>query len=284
MDQRPPRGSLRGPLASRRLRPVTAEGRHALVEVNAPAGRSSRGRGVRPFDRTPIVFACLPGPAPLSPRHSKPEPMHAEPVIMVVCPRSTMTNLRPCGGCGRPLGFVEVVEAVSHDPEDDLAAAPHESIEGARMADPGRMSPEEQEQAHALLTRALSDVDIHPLPVAGLAAVVVDKLGFVTEPDRAPIAGEHAVGAAKWFERLVATLVFSEDAVSVRGMEAGLPEIRGIAVLEGVSQAGLDLWALADPGADDAVVLDVGVAGICPVPESPVLGSTSVTSPSFANC
>jgi hypothetical protein len=79
MDQRLPRGSLRGSLASRRLRPVTAEGRHALVEVNAPAGRSSRGRGVRPFDRTPIVFACLPGPAPLSPRHSTPEPMHAEP-------------------------------------------------------------------------------------------------------------------------------------------------------------------------------------------------------------
>lgn len=78
---------------------------------------------------------------------------------------------------------------------------------------------------------------------------------------------------------LVATLVLSEDAVSVRGMEAGLPEIRGIAVLGGVSQAGLDLWALADPGAADAVVLDVGVAGICHVPESPVLGSTSVTSP-----
>lgn len=67
----------------------------------------------------------------------------------------------------------------------------------------------------------VGDVDLHPLPVAGLAAVVVDKLGFVTEPDRAPIAGEHAVGAAKWFERLVATLVLSEDAVSVRGMEAG---------------------------------------------------------------
>lgn len=30
----------------------------------------------------------------------------------------------------------------------------------------------------------VGDVDIHPLPVAGLAAVVVDKLGFVTEPDR----------------------------------------------------------------------------------------------------
>ena len=45
-----------------------------------------------------------------------------------------------------------------------------------------------------------------------------------------------------------------------------------------VSQAGLDLWALADPGAADAV-LDVGVAGICHVPESPVLGSTSLTSP-----
>jgi hypothetical protein len=50
-------------------------------------------------------------------------------------------------------GFVEVVEVVSHDP----AAAPDESIQGARMAEPGRMTPEEQEQAHALLTRALSD-------------------------------------------------------------------------------------------------------------------------------
>ena len=27
-------------------------------------------------------------------------------------------------------GFVEVVEVISHDPEDDLAAAPDESIEG----------------------------------------------------------------------------------------------------------------------------------------------------------
>jgi hypothetical protein len=54
-------------------------------------------------------------------------------------------------------GFVEVVELISHDPEDDLAAAPDESIEGARMADPGRMPPEGRRQAHALLTRALSD-------------------------------------------------------------------------------------------------------------------------------
>jgi hypothetical protein len=50
-------------------------------------------------------------------------------------------------------GFVEVVEVASHDP----AAAPDELTEGARMADPGRMTPEERKQAHALLTRALSD-------------------------------------------------------------------------------------------------------------------------------
>jgi hypothetical protein len=50
-------------------------------------------------------------------------------------------------------GFVEVIEVVSHDP----AAAPDESIEGARMADPRRTTPEEQEQAHALLARAVSD-------------------------------------------------------------------------------------------------------------------------------
>ena len=54
-------------------------------------------------------------------------------------------------------GFVEVVEVISHDPDDDPAAAPDESIQGARMADPGRMPPEERRQAHALLTRALSD-------------------------------------------------------------------------------------------------------------------------------
>ena len=54
-------------------------------------------------------------------------------------------------------GFVEVVEVISHDPDDDPAAAPDESIQGARMADPGRMPPKERKQAHALLTRALSD-------------------------------------------------------------------------------------------------------------------------------
>ena len=52
-------------------------------------------------------------------------------------------------------GFVEIIEVISHDP----AAAPEESIERASMADPQRMTPEEQEQAHALLTRALRDSD-----------------------------------------------------------------------------------------------------------------------------
>ena len=52
-------------------------------------------------------------------------------------------------------GFVEVVEVISHDP----AAAPEESGEGARMADPRRMTQEEQAQAHALLARAVSDPD-----------------------------------------------------------------------------------------------------------------------------
>jgi hypothetical protein len=50
-------------------------------------------------------------------------------------------------------GFVEVVKVISHDP----ATAPDESRQEARMADPGRMTPEERKQAHALLTRALSD-------------------------------------------------------------------------------------------------------------------------------
>jgi hypothetical protein len=50
-------------------------------------------------------------------------------------------------------GFVEVVEVISHDP----AAAPDEPIEGARMVDPRRMTPEEQAQARGLLTKAVSD-------------------------------------------------------------------------------------------------------------------------------
>ena len=52
-------------------------------------------------------------------------------------------------------GFVEIVEVISHDP----AAAPEESIKGASTLDPRRMTREEQEQAHALLTAALSDPD-----------------------------------------------------------------------------------------------------------------------------
>jgi hypothetical protein len=57
-------------------------------------------------------------------------------------------------------GFVEIVEVISHDPGDDLAAPPDESIERARgMEDPRRMTSEEREQAHALLTRAVSDPD-----------------------------------------------------------------------------------------------------------------------------
>ena len=50
-------------------------------------------------------------------------------------------------------GFVEVIEVVSHDP----AAAPDESLQGATMADPGRITPEERKHANALLTQALTD-------------------------------------------------------------------------------------------------------------------------------
>ena len=54
-------------------------------------------------------------------------------------------------------GFVEVVEVIGHNPDDDLAATPDESMQEARIADPRRMTPEERRQAHPLLTRALSD-------------------------------------------------------------------------------------------------------------------------------
>jgi hypothetical protein len=54
-------------------------------------------------------------------------------------------------------GFVEIIEVIDHDPDDDPTVAPGEPIEGARMADPRRMTPQEREHAHALLTRALSE-------------------------------------------------------------------------------------------------------------------------------
>ena len=57
------------------------------------------------------------------------------------------------------MGFVEIIEVIGDDPDDDSTAPPRESIERAEMADPRRMTPEEREQAQALLTRALSDPD-----------------------------------------------------------------------------------------------------------------------------
>ena len=45
------------------------------------------------------------------------------------------------------------------DRGDDLAAAQGELIEGATMADPRRMTPEEHGEAHALLVKAVTDPD-----------------------------------------------------------------------------------------------------------------------------
>ena len=54
-------------------------------------------------------------------------------------------------------GFVEIVEVVGHDQavsndseNDRLEGAQGSLAEGARMADPRRMTQEEQEQAHVL--------------------------------------------------------------------------------------------------------------------------------------
>jgi hypothetical protein len=45
-------------------------------------------------------------------------------------------------------GPIEIIEVISNDPTNE-----------ARMADPKRMTPEEQGEAHALLVRAVSDPD-----------------------------------------------------------------------------------------------------------------------------
>jgi hypothetical protein len=56
-------------------------------------------------------------------------------------------------------GPIEVVEVVGNDPGDDLAGPQDETIGGARMADPRRMTPEEHGEAHALLVKAVTDPD-----------------------------------------------------------------------------------------------------------------------------
>src|SRR5918995_764599 len=86
--------------------------------------------------------------------------------MMVACLRSTMTSSRPPPAAGRPaFGPIEVVEVVRHDPvvsndpEDDRGGGTGELGEGARMADPRRMTPEEHGEAHALLVKAVTDPD-----------------------------------------------------------------------------------------------------------------------------
>jgi hypothetical protein len=61
-----------------------------------------------------------------------------------------------------PIEVAEVVRhypVVSHDPEDDQGGGTGERGEGAKMADPRRMTPEEHGEAHALLVRAVTDPD-----------------------------------------------------------------------------------------------------------------------------
>jgi len=61
-----------------------------------------------------------------------------------------------------PIVVIEVVrhdQVVSDDPEDDQGGGIGALGEGARMADPRRMTPEEHGEAHALLVRAVTDPD-----------------------------------------------------------------------------------------------------------------------------
>jgi hypothetical protein len=75
-----------------------------------------------------------------------------------------MTSSRPSAGWGAfgPIEVVEVVghdQVVSHHPEDDWGGGTRELGEGARMADPRRMTPAEHGEAHALLVRVVTDPD-----------------------------------------------------------------------------------------------------------------------------
>jgi hypothetical protein len=64
------------------------------------------------------------------------------------------------------LGPIEVIEIVGHDHvvsmiERMIGKSTGGLGEGARMADPRRMTPEEHGEAHALLVRVATDLDRH---------------------------------------------------------------------------------------------------------------------------
>ena len=72
---------------------------------------------------------------------------------------ATLRRLRAAFG---PIEVVEVVrhdQVVSDDLEDDWGGGTGVPGEGARMADPRRMTPEEHGEAHALLVKAVTDPD-----------------------------------------------------------------------------------------------------------------------------
>jgi hypothetical protein len=56
-------------------------------------------------------------------------------------------------------GPIQVVQVVSNQPGEDLAAQANQPTKVTRMVDPRRMTPEEHGQAHALLVKAVSDPD-----------------------------------------------------------------------------------------------------------------------------
>src|SRR5215217_2035116 len=85
--------------------------------------------------------------------------------MMVVCLRSTMTNSRPSAGCGSPsapsrssrsFAITQLLATTQRMSGGEGTGEPHE---GARIADPRRMTPEEHGEAHALLVRAVTDPD-----------------------------------------------------------------------------------------------------------------------------
>jgi hypothetical protein len=116
-----------------------------------------------------------------------------------------------------------------------------------QQAVPQRVQGGEPSGHLKLCHRSVGDVKAHALPAARLAAVIVNHDGFVSNPNRAPIAGEDPVAAAPRFQCAVGPLIFGQDAVSVSGMQAGLPEVRDGIGFGGVPGPRLMLGAYAHP-------------------------------------
>jgi hypothetical protein len=116
----------------------------------------------------PLAIATWPMPRPAGPPSERSSPLQhvlgRRNATLPITPRSSTagSSLRWLRVVSGPIEVVEVVRhdlVVSDHPDDDQGGGTGQLGEGARMADPRRMTPEEHGEAHALLVKAVTEPD-----------------------------------------------------------------------------------------------------------------------------